>query len=151
MKKNPARNVYLKKRPSKLLEKINSSIDIDSRLYKEDIQGSIAHATMLIKTNIISLNEGRKIIVSLKKILQNIEKGKVRFDKKYEDIHMNVEALLQKKIGSLAGKLHTARSRNDQVVTDFKIWIKKHIIQIDLDCKKFQNALIDIAKKIFIV
>ena len=147
MKKNPARNVYLKKRPSKLLEKINSSIDIDSRLYKEDIQGSIAHATMLIKTNIISLNEGRKIIVSLKEILQNIEKGKVRFDKKYEDIHMNVEALLQKKIGSLAGKLHTARSRNDQVVTDFKIWIKKHIIQIDLDCKKFQNALIDIAKK----
>jgi len=147
MKKNPARNVYLKKRPSKLLEKINSSIDIDSRLYKEDIQGSIAHATMLIKTNIISSNEGRKIIVSLKEILQNIEKGKVRFDKKYEDIHMNVEALLQKKIGSLAGKLHTARSRNDQVVTDFKIWIKKHIIQIDLDCKKFQNALIDIAKK----
>ena len=97
MKKNPARNVYLKKRPSKLLEKINSSIDIDSRLYKEDIQGSIAHATMLIKTNIISSNEGRKIIVSLKEILQNIEKGKVRFDKKYEDIHMNVEALLQKK------------------------------------------------------
>ena len=147
MKKNPARNVYLKKRPSKLLEKINSSIDIDSRLYKEDIQGSIAHATMLIKTNIISSKEGRKIIVSLKEILQNIEKGKVRFDKKYEDIHMNVEALLQKKIGSLAGKLHTARSRNDQVVTDFKIWIKKHIIKIDLDCKKFQNALIDIAKK----
>ena len=147
MKKNPARNVHLKKGPSKLLEKINTSIDIDSRLYREDIEGSIAHTSMLIKTKIVSSKEGKKIISSLKKIRQNIEKGKVKFDKKYEDIHMNIEALLQIELGSLAGKLHTARSRNDQVATDFKLWIKKHIVQIDLDCQKFQHALINIAKK----
>ena len=147
MKKNPARNFHLKKRPSILLEKINSSIDIDARLYKEDIEGSIAHTSMLTKTNIISSKEGKRIISSLKEIYKNIKKGKVNFDKKYEDIHMNIEALLQKKIGSLAGKLHTARSRNDQVVTDFKLWIKKNSNQIDLDCKKFQKALINIAKK----
>ena len=147
MKKNPARNVHLKKKPSPLLEKINSSINIDARLYREDIEGSIAHTTMLIKTKILSYKEGSKIITTLNKILKNIEKGKIKFDPNFEDIHMNIEALLQKKIGSLAGKLHTARSRNDQVVTDFKIWIKKHINQIDLDCKNFQKALIDVAKK----
>jgi len=147
MKKNPARNVNLKKGPTKLLEKINSSIDVDARLYKEDIEASIAHSLMLIKTKIITSTEGKKIISSLRDILNSIEKGKVRFDKKYEDIHMNIEALLEKKIGNLSGKLHTARSRNDQVVTDFKLWIKKHIMQIDLDCKKFQNILLNVAKK----
>jgi len=147
MKKNPARNVHLKKGPSKLLEKINSSIDIDSRLYNEDISGSIAHVKMLIKTKIISPSEGKKIITGLNQILKDIEKGKVKFQKRYEDIHMNIEALLHNKIGSLAGKLHTARSRNDQVVTDFKLWIKKHALQIDADCKKFQKALIKVAKK----
>ena len=147
MKKSPARNVHLKKGPSKLLEKINSSIEIDARLYKEDIDGSIAHAKMLVKTNIISAKEGKIIITSLEIILKNIKNNKVKFDQKYEDIHMNIEALLQKKIGSLAGKLHTARSRNDQVVTDLKLWIKKNIKEIDLGCKKFQTSLINIAKK----
>ena len=147
MKKSPARNVHLKKGPSKLLEKINSSIDVDCRLYREDIQGSVAHTQMLIKTKIINSSEGKKIISSLHQILQDIEKGKIRFEQKYEDIHMNIEALLQKKIGVLAGKLHTARSRNDQVVTDFKLWIKKHALEIDTDCKNFQKALIGVAKK----
>jgi len=147
MKKSPARNVHLKKGPTKLLEEINSSIDVDARLYKEDIEASIAHSSMLIKTKIITADEGKKIISSLRDILKNIEKGKVRFEKKYEDIHMNIEALLEKRIGYLSGKLHTARSRNDQVVTDFKLWIKKHIIQIDLDCKKFQSVLLNVAKK----
>ena len=147
MKKSPARNVHLKKGPSKLLEKINSSIDVDARLYKEDIEGSIAHTRMLIKTKIVTSNDGKKIISALNQILKNIEKGKVHFDTQYEDIHMNIEALLQKKIGSLSGKLHTARSRNDQVVTDFKLWIKKHALQIDYECKNFQKALISVAKK----
>ena len=146
MKKNPARNVLLKKGPSKLLEKINSSIDTDSRLFKEDIEASIAHATMLVKTKILSSVEGEKIITALNKILIDIKKGKIKFNQKYEDIHMNIEALLQKKIGSLAGKLHTARSRNDQVVTDFKLWIKNKINDIDIECKKFQNSLIHISK-----
>lgn len=147
MKNNPARNVHLKKGPSKLLEKINSSIDIDSRLYKEDIEGSIAHAKMLIKKKIISNLDGKKIISALKIIYKDIQKGKVGFHKKYEDIHMNVEALLQDKIGHVAGRLHTARSRNDQVVTDFKIWIRKHAQEIDKNCKEFQKSLLIIAKK----
>ena len=147
MKKNPARNVHFKKGPSKLLEKINSSIDVDSRLYREDIDGSIAHATMLVKTNIISSAEGKKIIAGLKQIVKDIEKGKIKFQLHLEDIHMNIEALLHNKIGPLAGKLHTARSRNDQVVTDFKLWIKKNSIEIDKRCKDFQKTLIDVAKK----
>jgi len=147
MKKSPARNNLLKKGPSELLVKINSSIEIDARLYKEDIQASIAHTRMLMKTKIISEKEGKKIISSLQQIFQNIEKGKVCFEKKYEDIHMNIETLLQKKIGAVAGKLHTARSRNDQVVTDFKLWIKKHSLVIDQSCQTFQKALIGVAKK----
>ena len=147
MKKNPARNVHIKKGPSKLLEKINSSIHIDSRLYKEDLFGSIAHTKMLIKSKIISKSEGKKIISALNQILVDIEKNKVKFDKKYEDIHMNIEVLLQKKIGNLAGKLHTARSRNDQVVTDFKLWIKSQSRDIDKACQNFQKSLIFVAKK----
>jgi len=147
MKNNPARNVHLKKGPSRLLEKINSSIDIDSRLYNEDIIGSVAHAKMLIKTKIIASSDGKKIIAGLNQILKDIEKGQVKFLQQYEDIHMNIEVLLHKKIGFLAGKLHTARSRNDQVVTDFKIWIKNNAIKIDNSCKNFQKALIAVAKK----
>jgi len=147
MKKNPARNVHLKKGPSKLLEEINSSIDIDSRLFSEDIVGSIAHSKMLIKTKIISATDGKKIILGLNEIFKDIKKNKIKFQSKYEDIHMNIEALLYKKIGSLAGKLHTARSRNDQVVTDFKLWIKNNSIKLDDSCKFFQKSLIEIAKK----
>ena len=147
MKKSPARNVYLKKGPSKLLEKINSSIDVDARLFHEDITGSVAHTRMLMKTKIISNAEGKKIITALEQILKRIKKGKVQFNREYEDIHMNIEALLQKKIGSLAGKLHTARSRNDQVVTDFKLWIKKHTLLLDNSCQAFQKVLIGVAKK----
>ena len=147
MKKSPARNVHLKKEPSKLLEKINSSITIDSRLYNEDIIGSIAHTKMLVKTKIISSLDGKKIIFGLNQILKDIKSNKVKFQHKYEDIHMNIENLLNNKIGKLAGKLHTARSRNDQVVTDFKLWIKKNALIIDNSCKDFQKALITVAKK----
>ena len=147
MKKNPARSFYLKKNPSKLLERINSSIEIDSRLYQEDIEASIAHCTMLIKTKIVSIKDGKKIIIELNKILKAIKRGKIKFDSKFEDIHMNIEALLQKNIGIAAGKLHTARSRNDQVVTDFKLWIKNHSAIINKEIKALQKSLIKIAKK----
>ncbi|SVB26818.1 uncharacterized protein METZ01_LOCUS179672, partial [marine metagenome] len=147
MKKNPARNVHLKKGPSKLLEAINASIDVDQRLYREDIEGSIAHTKMLGRQKIINKNDQTKIISGLKKILNNIETGKVKFKKEFEDIHMNIEVLLNKKIGSVAGKLHTARSRNDQVVTDLKLWIKKSGILLDKNCQTFQKILIGIAKK----
>jgi len=147
MKKNPARNQLLKKTPSNLLERINSSIEIDARLFNEDIEASTVHCKMLIKTKIISPKDGNKIINGLKQILSDIKKNKIKFDSKYEDIHMNVEALLHNKIGPIAGKLHTGRSRNDQVVTDFKIWIKKHSQIIDDELKRLQKSLIEIAKK----
>ena len=107
MKKNPSRNTHLKKSPSKLLESINSSIDIDQRMYKEDIEGSIAHATMLGKQKIISKTDQTKIVNGLKIILQNINSGKIHFKSELEDIHMNIESLLFKQIGETAGKLHT--------------------------------------------
>ena len=147
MKKNPARNMLLKKTPSKLLEKINSSIDVDVRLFQEDIEASSVHCKMLVRTRIISSKDGKKIINGLHQILKGIKKGKIKLDPKFEDIHINVEALLQGKIGPVAGKLHTGRSRNDQVVTDFKLWIKKHSQIIDDEIKKLQKALIKIAKK----
>ena len=147
MKKNPARSSYLKSNPTRLLERINSSIDIDSRLYEEDIEASVAHCKMLIKTKIVSLGDGKKIIGALNKILKSIKKGKISFDPKLEDIHMNIEFLLQKEIGSIAGQLHTARSRNDQVVTDFKLWTKKHYKITNDKIKILQKILINIAKK----
>ncbi len=147
MNKNPSRNVHLRKGPSKLLETINVSINVDQRLYNEDIEASIAHTKMLAKQKIITNKDKVLIISGLNKILKEIKKGKVNFKKELEDIHMNIENLLQKKIGSVAGKLHTARSRNDQVITDLKLWIKKHSIDLDRESKSFQKSLINIAKK----
>ncbi len=141
MKKSPARNMLLKKAPSKLLERINSSIDVDVRLFQEDIEASRVHCKMLIKTKIISLKDGKKIINGLQQILRDVKKDKIKLDSKFEDIHMNVEALLHSKIGPIAGKLHTGRSRNDQVVTDFKLWIKKHSRIVDDEIKKFIISL----------
>ena len=109
---------------SKIFEKIGASIDIDKRLFEEDILGSIAHAQMLTKQKIIDRKKGNKIVNGLKKIRNEIRKNKFNFDKKYEDIHLNIENRLFEIIGEEAGFLHIARSRNDQVITDFKLWIK---------------------------
>ena len=110
---------------SKIFEKIGASIDIDKRLFEEDILGSIVHTQMLIKQKIINKKKGNKIIFGLKKIRNEIKKNKFNFNKKYEDIHLNIEKRLFSIIGKDAGYLHIARSRNDQVITDFKLWIKK--------------------------
>jgi len=110
---------------SKIFEKIGASIDVDKRLYEEDIMGSLVHTQMLMKQKIISRIKGKKIIYGLKKIRNEIKKDKFKFNKKYEDIHLNIEKRLFAIIGNDAGYLHIARSRNDQVITDFKIWIKK--------------------------
>ena len=110
---------------SKIFEKIGASIDIDKRLFEEDILGSIIHTQMLIKQKIINKKRGVKIINGLKKIRMEIRKKKFKFNKKYEDIHLNIEKRLFTIIGQDAGYLHIARSRNDQVITDFKLWIKK--------------------------
>jgi len=110
---------------SKIFEQIGASIDVDKRLFEEDILGSIVHAQMLVKQKIIDKKKGSKIINGLKKIRNEIKKNKFSFNKKYEDIHLNIEKRLFAIIGADAGYLHIARSRNDQVVTDFKLWIKK--------------------------
>jgi len=110
---------------SKIFEKIGASINIDKRLFKEDILGSIVHTQMLIKQKIIDKKKGNKIIGGLKKIRNEIIKNKFNFKTKYEDIHLNIEKRLFQIIGSDAGFLHIARSRNDQVITDFKLWVKK--------------------------
>jgi len=116
---------------SRNFQRIGSSINIDKRLYKEDIFASIIHAQMLVKQRIIPRKDGAKIIKGLKKIEKEIEKNRFKFKEKFEDIHLNIEKRLFEIIGQSAGYLHTARSRNDQVVTDFKIWVKKASFDIN--------------------
>ena len=110
---------------SKNFEKIGASIDIDKRLFEEDILGSVIHVQMLAKQKIIDRKRGNRIVKGLKKIRNEIRKNRFNFDNKYEDIHLNIEKRLFEIIGDDAGYLHIARSRNDQVITDFKLWIKK--------------------------
>ena len=123
---------------SKNFQRIGSSINIDKRLYNEDIQASIVHVQMLTKKKIIPKSDGIKIIKGLKKIKSEIDKNKFKFKVEFEDIHQNIEKRLFKIIGDSAGYLHTARSRNDQVVTDFKIWVRK----ASLDINKTINSLL---------
>ena len=117
-------NVRFKNSTSKIFTAIGASIDVDKRLFAEDIFASTVHAQMLIKQKIITKKVGKKIINGLNKIETEIKKGKFIFKKKYEDIHLNIENRLFNLIGTDAGYLHIARSRNDQVVTDFKLWLK---------------------------
>ena len=130
---------------SKNFEKIGASIDIDKRLFEEDILGSIIHVQMLAKQKIIDKKRGNKIVKGLKKIGNEIRKNKFYFNKKYEDIHLNIEKRLFEIIGDDAGYLHIARSRNDQVITDFKLWIKKSSNEI---IKKLNIVIKSFLKKI---
>jgi argininosuccinate lyase len=123
----------------------NASISFDSRLYKEDIQGSIAHAMMLGKQQIITSDEAETLVSALKEILADIEAGNVEFTVEMEDIHMNIESLLTARIGDLGKKLHTARSRNDQVALDFRLYIKKEIGSIDGLLSDLCGLLVDMA------
>ena len=128
-------------------QRIGSSINVDKRLYEQDIAASIVHAQMLIKQKIIKSNDGNKIINGLKKIKTQIDKGQFNFQEKFEDIHLNIEKKLFEIIGPAAGFLHTARSRNDQVVTDFKLWIKKSTKEILKDISLVMKNLIKKAEK----
>ena len=113
-----------------LVNDFNSSISFDARLYREDIQGSMAHAAMLGRQGIIEPDEAEKIIKTLGEILADIEADKVAFSVDNEDIHMNIETLLTQRIGATGKRLHTARSRNDQVAVDIRLYLKKEIVQI---------------------
>ncbi len=121
----PIWNTRIKKNSTNLFKKIGGSLSIDKRLYKEDIEASTAHVEMLFKQKIINFKIKSKIIWGLNRIKNEIIKKKFIFNDKLEDIHMNIERRLFELIGEDAGYIHTARSRNDQVVTDFKIWLKK--------------------------
>ncbi len=127
------------KKTSDLVEDFHSSISFDKRLYEEDIKGSIAHARMLGKKGIISEDESDEIIKGLDNILKDIKDGKVEFSKEAEDIHMNIEKILTERIGDAAKKLHTARSRNDQVALDVRMYLKK-------ECKEITDLLLDLQK-----
>lgn len=132
---------------NKLVDAFNASIEYDQRLYQEDIRGSIAHANMLAKTGIISSADAKAIVAGLKKILADIEAGKFKFDIALEDIHMNVEARLTKAIGKAGARLHTARSRNDQVALDMHMYMKKEVWEIMELVVAFEEALLTMAKK----
>jgi argininosuccinate lyase len=135
------------KNPSKIMLEINQSISFDYRLYKQDIRGSIVHTKMLNKAKIITKNEAEKIILGLQKIEKEIDEDKFQFKKELEDIHMNIENRLKEIIGDVAGKLHTARSRNDQVATDFKLFIRDEIDEIKKIILGLEKNLVKKAEK----
>ncbi len=132
--------------PDALMEAINASIDFDKRLYAHDIAGSKAHCSMLVAQGILSPADGAAIIDGLDAIKAEIEAGDFAFDAGLEDIHMNVEARLIALIGEAGGRLHTGRSRNDQVATDIRLWLRDVIDGFDDDFQALQVALIDQAE-----
>ncbi len=133
--------------PSEVMQAINVSIGFDQKLYKQDIFGSIAHATMLSETGILTREEGAEIIRGLKQIEAEIENGQFVFKDELEDIHLNIEGRLMEIIGDLAGKLHTARSRNDQVATDFKLYVRDAIDEIQVLLKNLQQTILNKAEE----
>ena len=150
--KNKNRTVWstrFKSFTSKIFEQIGASIDIDKRLFEEDISGSIVHTQMLVKQKIINKKRGKKITDGLKRIKIEIKKGKFSFNKKYEDIHLNIEKRLFSIIGRDAGYLHIARSRNDQVITDFKLWLKKSSINVVKNLDNLIKSFLKNQKVIF--
>ena len=148
--KNKNKTVWsnrFKSKMSQSFQKIGSSIHIDKRLYEQDIAASIVHTQMLSKQKIIKSEDANKIINGLKKIKAQIDKGNFEFKEKFEDIHLNIEKALFDIIGPSAGYMHTARSRNDQVVTDFKLWIKDASKEILKDINLVMKNLLKKAEK----
>ena len=127
--------------PDTVMEDINASIDFDRHLFRQDIAASQAHAAMLAKQGIITADDARKIAHGLDTILSEIGSGKFKFKRSLEDIHMNVESRLAELIGPAAGRLHTARSRNDQVATDLRLWVRATIDSVDQALAGYQRAL----------
>ena len=137
----------VKKKGSVLFQKIGSSIEIDKNLYKQDILGSIVHVEMLFRQKIISFKIKNKIIFGLKKIESEIKKKKFVYKSEYEDIHMNIEKRLFEIIGDDAGFIHTARSRNDQVITDFKMWLKIETLELIKKLENLNKSILKVAQR----
>jgi argininosuccinate lyase len=133
--------------PAAVMEAINASIGFDRKLYAQDIRGSLAHARMLAQTGIISAQDQEKIAHGLNTILNEIESGTFAFSTALEDIHMNVEARLAELIGPAAGRLHTARSRNDQVAVDFRLWVKEEALRVAEALKGLIRTLLSRAEE----
>ena len=127
--------------PAAIMEEINASIDFDKRLWRQDIRGSKAHAAMLAKQGIISRSDASAIRKGLTQIEAEIESGVFKFSRALEDIHMNIESRLAEIIGPAAGRLHTARSRNDQVALDMRLYVRDALGQLDAQCRDLQLAL----------
>ena len=132
--------------PDAIMEEINASIDFDRKLYKQDIDGSKAHVRMLAEKDIVTRDDADKIVQGLDTILSEIESGKFKFSRALEDIHMNIEARLAELIGPAAGRLHTARSRNDQVATDFRLWVRDTLDTLDDQLGELMQALAEKAE-----
>ncbi len=132
--------------PAEIMRRINASIDFDKRLYAEDIAGSKAHCAMLVRQGILPAADGAAIAAGLDRIRAEIEAGDFVFSEEHEDIHMNIEARLAALIGPVAGRLHTARSRNDQVATDLRLWLRAAIDRLDAAMRDLQQALLDRAE-----
>ena len=132
--------------PAEIMRRINASIDFDKRLYAEDIAASKVHCAMLVAQSILSPEDGAAISAGLEQIKSEIESGSFAFSAEREDIHMNIEARLAELIGPAAGRLHTARSRNDQVATDLRLWVRDAIERLDTAMRELQHALIDRAE-----
>ncbi len=144
---NAARGGRLAGGPDEAMQRINASIDLDKRLFAQDIAGSLAHCAMLVARRIISPQDGEAIARGLGKIHAEIENGSFPFRAEHEDIHLNIEARLGELIGPASGRLHTARSRNDQVATDFRLWVRDAIDRLGRDIAALQEALIEQAEK----
>lgn len=134
------------KEADKTVQNYTESISIDRRLYRQDIAGSIAHVKGLVEAGVISWDDVEKITVGLNEIREEIERGEFQFKIPLEDIHMNIEARLSEKIGEVAGKLHTARSRNDQIATDVRLFAKDAIVDAEALLKELQRAIVDLAE-----
>ena len=135
------------KNTNELVDAFNASIEFDKRLYHEDIRGSIAHATMLGRAGIIPVVDAEEIVNGLKQILADIKAGNFSFEVSLEDIHMNIEARLTERIGSAGARLHTARSRNDQVALDMHMYMKREVVEIGELLLNFEQVLLTVAKE----
>ncbi|CAM5763700.1 argininosuccinate lyase [Bosea minatitlanensis] len=132
--------------PDAIMEEINASIDFDRKLWRQDIRGSLAHAAMLAETGILTRDDVATITAGLRQVESEIESGTFTFSRALEDVHMNVESNLKDRIGLAAGRLHTARSRNDQVATDMRLWVRDTLDELDGQMADLQRALAEKAE-----
>ena len=132
---------------SEVARRYSESVSFERRLYRHDIAGSIAHVTALVKAGIVSAAEQKQIEAGLREIEKELDSGKFQWDASLEDVHMNIESALTKKIGETGAKLHTARSRNDQIALDLRLYVKDQINRTSSQIKKLQTSLLDLAEK----